>query len=67
MDAHVILILLACLLAILLLARLIFNFRDFKYRLDYLNQEIKRSSPRGKKYWKKKRRRLWLRFLLHPF
>lgn len=61
------LIVLICFFVILVVARFLLAFREFKYQLDYINSEIERSSPREKKYWQKKRRRLWWRFLLFPF
>lgn len=60
-------IVLICIFAILVVARFHLAFRDFKYQLDYINSEIERCSPREKKFWIKKRRRLWCRYLLSPF
>lgn len=68
MEPSVILLLvLAALLVLLWFVKIIFRFRDFKAQLDYVNREIRRASDRQVPYWKKKRRRLWWHYLLHPF
>ena len=68
MEPSVILLLvLAALLVLLWVAKIIFRFRDFKSQLSYINAEIARSSERSRPSWKKRRRRLWRHYLLHPF
>lgn len=44
---------------------LLVKLRDFREELEYINMEIRRSGAAGKKYWKKRRRQLWLSLL--PF
>ena len=63
----ILLLLLAGLLGILWIGKMILRLREFKAQLDYINLEIARSSERSLLYWKKKRRRLWRHYLLHPF
>lgn len=63
----ILLIVLAGLVGILWLIRITLRFQEFKAQLTYINLEIARSSERSRPYWKKKRRRLWRRYLLRPF
>ena len=51
-------------LVVLLIGIAIF-FNDFTQELKYINCEIGRSEGERRRYWKKKRRRLWLSLL--PF
>lgn len=68
MDSSILLLLaLAGLVGLLWLAKVIFRFRVFKAQLDEINWEIQRSSERSLPYWKKRRRKLWCHYLLHPF
>ncbi len=59
------LIILAVIIGIAALAQFTIYFRDFSYELQKLNGEIKRCHGGEKKYWKRKRRRLWLSLI--PF
>lgn len=63
----ILLVVLAALLMLLWVAKIIFRFREFKSQLNYINQEIRRGSERSLPYWKKRRRKLWRHYLLHPF
>lgn len=57
--------------AVLIVVMIIFIIRfvlligDFQSELKYINGEIRRTSGRERKHWKKKKRRLWLSLL--PF
>lgn len=44
---------------------LIVKINDFIHKLDYINLEIGRTVGAEQKYWKRKKRRLWLSLL--PF
>jgi len=50
---------------ILLLIGQIAFFNDFSKELRYLNNEIRRTSGAERRYWIRKRRRLWLSLI--PF
>ena len=52
-------------LAIVFLAGLITKIHNFRQKLSYLNREIERTKGAERKYWKRKKRRLWLSLL--PF
>lgn len=41
------------------------KLNKFSCELDYINMEIRRATAERRKYWKRKRRRLWLSLL--PF
>ena len=49
----------------LLLTALIMKIHDFNHKLDYINLEIRRTTGKQRKYWKRERHRLWLSLL--PF
>lgn len=51
--------------AIIFLAALIIKIDGFCHELDYINQEIRRTTGGEQEYWKRERRRLWLSLL--PF
>lgn len=55
----------AFLILILFLIFMALFLDDFSRELKYLNTEIRRTSGREQKYWKKRKRRLWLSLL--PF
>ena len=55
----------AVLLFILLLVILVPFFLDFSQELKYINCEIRRSYGSERRYWKHKRRKLWLSLI--PF
>ena len=48
-----------------LLVLLVQKYNHFRQELDYVNSEIRRTDGKQKKYWLKKRRRLWLDWI--PF
>ena len=48
-----------------LLMMLVQKYNAFRRELDYVNMEIDRNDGKQKKYWQRKRRRLWLSWL--PF
>ena len=50
---------------LILLWAFLVKLEEFRAELDYLNMEIRRAEGAEKKYWKKKRRQLWLSLL--PF
>ena len=60
-----IVIVLAVVFAISLLFGLASYFTKFSRELQMINGEIKRSTGRERKYWKKQRRKLWLSLI--PF
>ena len=47
----------------LLLVHFAFRLDDFKSELKYVNMEIHRTEGNQRKYWKRKRRKLWLSFI----
>ena len=49
----------------LLICRIVIRFERLKRELKYVNLEIGRTSGSERKYWKKKKRRLWLSLI--PF
>ena len=52
-----------CIVAVLIFVlaiKLTFSLINFKEELRYINMEIHRTDGEDRKYWKKKRRRLWL-------
>lgn len=49
----------------LILIWIISYFQEFRLELKSLNCEIERTEGRERKYWKKRRRRLWLSLI--PF
>lgn len=55
----------AIIFIIILVVGLAYFLDGFLHELKYLNIEIKRSSRSERKYWKKRRLRLWLSLL--PF
>ena len=61
----VIVLLAAALLLILIFAFMV-RLESFREEMDYIDLELQRSSADGKKYWKKKKRQLWLSLLI-PF
>lgn len=62
-------IIFVCVMLLVILIPVLINFVrfliDFSGELKYLKSEIERSSGHERKYWKKKRRKLWLSLL--PF
>ena len=66
MDTVIVAVVIICVIGVLLLARILFNLRALKQQLDYINQEIARSSPKELPYWKEQRRKLWRSFFRHP-
>jgi len=67
MDATSILLVIIGLLAFLFLVRLLMNIQELRSQLRHVNVEIERASPEDLPRWKRRRRKLWLRFFLHPF
>ena len=49
----------------LLICRIVIRFERLKRKLKYINIEISRTRGSERKYWKKKKRRLWLSLI--PF
>lgn len=47
----------------LLLVHFAFRLDEFKTELKYVNMEIHRTEGNQRKYWKRKRRKLWLSFI----
>lgn len=58
--AGIILVLIIVFLVILLVASLCMRIGAIIRERKYIKMEIKRTSGKEKKYWKRKRRRLWL-------
>lgn len=56
---------LAAFLLISLLVSLVIKLERFREELSYVNMELRRASARERKYWKRRRRLLWLSLL--PF
>lgn len=56
---------LAVFLLFLVLVSVLIKLERFLEDLRYVNMEIRRSSARERKYWRRRRRRLWLSLL--PF
>lgn len=52
-------------LSVILLISFVIKIEEFTRTLKYINVEIGRTKGEVQKYWKKKRRRLWLSLL--PF
>ena len=50
---------LVCLFTILLMLGLLLRLRKFREEMDYINMELTRTID-SRKYWLKKKRRLWL-------
>ena len=57
-------VILAIAFILVLLLAMWTKLQVFWQELDYINTEIERASKAGKKYWKKKRRKLWWSLLL---
>jgi len=51
--------------AVLIISGLVIFLSDFRKELKYINFEINRSSGKERRYWKWKKRRLWLSLI--PF
>ena len=51
--------------ALIFLIQLVVQIKRFLWELDYINCEIARTTGAERRYWQKKKRRLWLSFL--PF
>ena len=62
---NVFLVFMAAFLFIVFLVALAMKINDFTHELDYINQEIGRTKGVEQRYWKRKKRRLWLSLL--PF
>lgn len=60
-----ILLVIGGIIAFLILIKLILNFLELKKQLNYINIEIARADKDYVEYWKKEKRKAWLRLL--PF
>lgn len=65
LNAHLFVSLVAILILFFLLIVVLSFFNDFYRELHYLNIEIRRTVGTERKYWIRKRRKLWLSVL--PF
>ena len=61
-SASLIVVLVGVFVLILFVA-LAVKVKAFRDDLEYLNMEIRRTTGSDRKYWKKKRRKLWLSLL----
>jgi len=61
----VLIIILGILFLFIIFAVISFHVREFSRELKYLNCEINRTSGRERKYWIRKKRKLWLSLI--PF
>ena len=64
-TVQAILVIVGGLLLILLICSLAMMLNDFTRELQYLNNEINRTTGEDKEYWIRRRRRLWLSLI--PF
>lgn len=64
-EIYILIGIIAAIFGFLLLIKLGFVINSFSRELNYLNIEIKRTEGSERKYWLRKRRRLWLSLI--PF
>ena len=64
-EIYILIGIIAAIFGFLLLIKLGFFINSFSRELNYLNIEIKRTEGSERKYWLRKRRRLWLSLI--PF
>ena len=64
-NANTLLLAIGIIIAIVVLVYLVRFFIVFSRELNYIEEEILRTTGEEKEYWKKTRRRLWLSLL--PF
>ncbi|MBQ8533482.1 MAG: hypothetical protein IJ462_01450 [Clostridia bacterium] len=60
MPLYLVILCIVAVLIFVLAIKLTFSLINFKEELRYINMEIHRTDGEDRKYWKKKRRRLWL-------
>lgn len=53
----------AAIAIIIIILNMALSYPEFKRQLKYINSEIQRTEGREKKHWKRRKRRLIIRFL----
>ena len=61
------LLLIIAFFAFIFLVRLLMNVRELQNNLRHIKVELERANPEEQARWKRRRRKLWLRFFLRPF